>query len=113
MRISPIAGSPPHAVEQALTTLGRNIRTARLRRRLSRRQLAEKVGMSRYLMADIEAGKPTTAVAAYIGTLWALGLLDGVEALAHPDQDLEGKVLEAARRPTTAPKRGRALDDDF
>ena len=113
MRVSPIAGSPPHAVEQALTTLGRNIRTARLRRRLSRRQLAEKVGMSRYLVADIEAGKPTTAVAAYIGTLWALGLLDGVEALAHPDQDLEGKALEAARRPTTAPKRGRALDDDF
>ncbi len=113
MRVSPIAGSPPHAVEQALTTLGRNIRTARLRRRLSHKQLAEKVGMSRYLMADIEAGKPTTAVAAYIGTLWALGLLDGVEALAHPDQDLEGKALEAARRPTTAPKRGRALDDDF
>ena len=98
---------------RCLTALGRNIRTARLRRRLSRRQLAEKVGMSRYLVADIEAGKPTTAVAAYIGTLWALGLLDGVEALAHPDQDLEGKALEAARRPTTAPKRGRALDDDF
>ena len=113
MRVSPIAGSPPYAVEQVLTALGRNIRTARLRRRLSRRQLAEKVGMSRYLVADIEAGKPTTAVAAYIGTLWALGLLDGVEALAHPDQDLEGKALEAARRPTTAPKRGRALDDDF
>ena len=66
--------TPPEAVEQALVTLGRNIRTARRHRRLSRQQLAEKVGMSRYLMADIEAGKPTTAMAAYVGVLWALGL---------------------------------------
>jgi transcriptional regulator with XRE-family HTH domain len=113
MRVSKIAKSPPYAVEQALTTLGRNIRTARLRRRLSRERLAEKIGLSRYVMADIEAGKATTAVAAYIGALWALGLLDDFELLAHPDRDLEGKTLEASRRPATAPKRRKGLDDDF
>lgn len=113
MRISKIAESPPYAVEQALARLGRNIRTARLRRRLSREELAEKIGISRYLMADIEKGKPTTAIAAYLGALWALGLLDGMEAVADPDADLEGKTLEAARSPTTAPKRRKGLDDDF
>ena len=113
MRVSKIAASPPHAVAQALTALGRNIRTARLRRRLSRAQLAERIGISRAVMADVENGKPTTAVAAYIGALWALDLLGGMETLAHPDLDLEGKTLEAARAPTTAPKRRSELDDDF
>jgi ribosome-binding protein aMBF1 (putative translation factor) len=113
MRLSKIAESPPYAVEQTLTRLGRNIRTARLRRRLSHEELAEKIGISRSVMADIEKGKATTAVAAYIGALWALGLLESMEAVADPDRDLEGKTLEAARSPTTAPKRKQGLDDDF
>lgn len=112
-RISKISESPPYAVEEALRTLGRNIRTARLRRKLSREDLAEKIGISRYVMGDIENGKPTTAVAAYLGALWALGLLDDFGMVAHPDRDSEGKTLEAARRPTTSPKRTRELNDDF
>ncbi len=94
-------------------TLGRNIRTARLRRKLSHEDLARKIGISRYVMADIEKGKPTTAVAAYMGALWALGLLEGFAVVADPDQDLEGKTLEAARSPTTAPKHTKVFDDDF
>jgi transcriptional regulator with XRE-family HTH domain len=111
-RVSKIAQSPPHAVAQALTSLGRNIRTARLRRRLTREQLAQRIGTSRHALADIEKGKPTTAIAAYLGALWALGLLRQMEGLADPDSDLEGKTLESARRPKTAPKR-KAFDDDF
>lgn len=111
-RVSKIAESPPHAVAQALERLGRNIRTARLRRKLSREDLAKKIGISRYVMGDIERGKPTTAVVAYLGALWALGLLRQMDELADPDRDLEGKTLEAARSPKTAPKR-KAYDDDF
>ena len=111
-RTSKIAESPPHAVEQALITLGRNIRTARLRRKLARRELAERIGISRYVLADIERGKPTTGIVAYLGALWALGLLSQMDELADPDRDLEGKILEAARSPKTAPKR-KAFDDDF
>ena len=111
-RLSKIAKSPPHAVAQALTRLGRNIRTARLRRKLTQAELAERIGISRYVMADIEKGKPTTGIAAYLGALWALGLLTQMDELADPDRDLEGKTLESARSPKTAPKR-RAFDDDF
>ncbi len=111
-RVSKIAESPPHAVEQALARLGRNIRTARLRRKLSRSELGDRIGLSRYVMGDIERGKPTTAVAGYVGALWALGLLRQFDELADPDLDLEGKTLESARSPSTAPKR-RAYDDDF
>ena len=111
-RVSKIAASPPHAVAQALTRLGRNIRTARLRRKLSHEQLAERIGISRYVMADIEKGKPTTGIAAYLGALWALGLLKQIDGLADPDRDIEGKTLESARSPKTAPKR-KSFDDDF
>jgi transcriptional regulator with XRE-family HTH domain len=111
-RVSKISKSPPAAVEDILNRLGRNIRTARLRRKLSREELAERIGISRYVLADIEKGKPTTAIAAYLGALWALGLLQDMREVADPDRDEEGKILERARSPKTAPKR-KTLDDDF
>ena len=111
-RPTKISMSPPAAVEQALERLGRNIRTARLRRRLPQADLAERIGVSRFVVADIERGKPTTGVAAYLGALWALGLLDQMREVADPDRDEEGKTLERARSPMRARGR-RALSDDF
>jgi ribosome-binding protein aMBF1 (putative translation factor) len=111
-RISKISKSPPAEVDETLKQLGRHIRTARLRRRVSMQMLAERIGISRYVMADIENGKPTTAIAAYLGALWALGLLRDVKNIGHPDRDEEGKVLERSRSPRTAPKR-KSIDDDF
>ena len=104
--------SPPAAVEEALRRLGRNIRIARLRRQLRIQDLAERMGVSRFTVADLERGKPGTSGAAYLGALWALGLLDQAEELADPDRDEEGRVLESARAPRRA-ARPRRLDNDF
>lgn len=109
---SKITDMPPAAVEMALKRLGRNIRTARLRRQLRIEDVAEKMGASRYTVADLEKGKPGTSAAAYLGALWALGLLEQVHEVADPDRDEEGKALESARQPKSAPRR-RALDNDF
>jgi transcriptional regulator with XRE-family HTH domain len=111
-RISKISEAPPAAVEEALIRLGRNIRTARLRRRLTREDLAGRIGVSRQVLAQIEKGKPTTAMAAYLGALWALGLLRQMRDVADPDRDEQGKTLERARSPKAARKR-RKIDDDF
>jgi len=111
-RTSKISESPPEAVKSALRRLGGNIKTARLRRRLSQKELAGRIGISRYVLADVEKGKPSTSIAAYIGALWALSLLNQLQDLADPDHDEEGKILERSRAPWTAPKRQR-LDDDF
>ena len=111
-RVSKISKSPPAAVEDMLKRLGRNLRIARLRRKFSREELAERVGISRYVLADIEKGKPTTAIAAYLGALWVLGFLRDMREVADPDRDEEGKILERARSPKTAPKR-KTIDDDF
>lgn len=109
---SRIINSPPAAVEEALERLGRNIRTARLRRKLRIEDVAARMGASRFTVSDLEKGKPGTSAAAYFGALWALGLLEQARDLADPDRDQEGKVLESARSPKQA-RRPRALDNDF
>ncbi len=111
-RRSKIAESPPAAVEDALERLGRNIRTARVRRKLPQDELARRIGVSRFVVADIEKGKPGTGMAAYLGALWALGLLEDMRTVADPDHDEEGKTLERARRPKTAGP-PRTLSDEF
>lgn len=108
-----VANSPPAAVERVLLQLGRNIRIARLRRKLRMVDLAGRIGISRYVMADIEKGKSTTAIASYMGALWSLGLIGDMSIIADPDRDNEGKALEGARAPKTAAKRKKALDNDF
>ena len=111
-RRSKVSQAPPAAVQDAIERLGRHIRTARIRRKLPQAELARKIGISRFVVADIENGKPSTAIAAYVGALWAMGLVGDMAALADPDRDEEGKTLERARSPKTA-GRARAVDDDF
>lgn len=107
-----ITTCPPAAVEDVLRRLGGNLRTARLRRRLRIQDIAERLGTSRFTVANVEKGKPGASAAAYFGVLWALGLLEHADHLADPDQDEEGRILELARLPTQAPRR-RRLSDDF
>lgn len=108
-----ITKMPPTIVTTLLKRLGRNIKIARLRRALRLEDVAERVGISRYLLSAIEKGKPTASMAAYVGALWALGLTDGLNEVANPDNDKEGKAVEKKRLPKTAPKRRKELDNDF
>ena len=111
-RKNKIIQSPPAAVKETLERLGRHIRTARVRRKLPQDRLARRIGVSRFVVADIERGKPSTGIAAYLGALWALGLLENIRAVADPDRDEEGKILERARSPKTAGP-PRTLSDEF
>ncbi|MXV94782.1 MAG: helix-turn-helix domain-containing protein [Gemmatimonadetes bacterium] len=110
---SAITRSPPAAVAQALTRLGRNLRTARLRRQLRLQDVADRLGVSRLTIADLEKGKPSASAAAYLGALWSLGLLSQADNLGDPDRDEEGRILESVRRPQQARRRRRRLDNDF
>jgi transcriptional regulator with XRE-family HTH domain len=106
------AHAPPAAVEEAVSRLGANIATARLRRQWRQQDLAEKAGITRVTLAGIERGKLGTGIGAYVAVLWALGLDGDVALLAAPDRDLEGQTLEAARLPERARSSNR-LSDDF
>ena len=97
-----ITSCPPAAVEDILRRLGSNLRTARLRRRLRIQDIADRLGTSRFTVANVEKGRPGASAAAYFGVMWALGLLDDANGLADPDRDEEGRILESARLPTQA-----------
>jgi transcriptional regulator with XRE-family HTH domain len=107
-----LLAAPPYQVEQALTALGRNLRTARLRRNLTIEDVAGKIGVGRRVVADAERGKPSTGVAVYVALLWALGLIDQLADVADPSRDEEGQTLALARERTQA-RRKRTLNNDF
>lgn len=106
------AHAPLAAVHDEVHQLGANIEAARLRRRWTQQQLAEKAGITRSTLVAIEQGKLGTGIGAYASVLWALGLHGDVSRIASLERDEEGRTLEAARLPERArPPAG--LDDDF
>ena len=58
------AASAPAAVEEAARTLGARIRLARLRRRVSLRDLAQRAGVNHKTAAAVEAGSLLTGLGA-------------------------------------------------
>ena len=109
---TPLLTSTPYAVEQALKTLGANIRTARLRRNLSLQEVAEKIGVERHTVSAAEKGKPSTGIAIYAATLWVLGLIDQLAEVAEPARDEEGTTLSLSRERSRA-RASTGLSDDF
>lgn len=94
----------PNEVAERIKELGYRVRLARTRRRLLIAELAEKAGINRNTLNALELGKPGVALGVYVTVLWALGLEKTLEGVAHPDADLHGKTLEAARRPARVRK---------
>jgi DNA-binding XRE family transcriptional regulator len=107
-----LLGATPHQVEHALKKLGGDLKTARLRRNLTAQEVAQKIGTSRFVVADAEKGKPSTSIAAYAALLWAYGLIDGLAAVADPNKDEEGARLLLSRQPARARHR-REFNNDF
>jgi transcriptional regulator with XRE-family HTH domain len=107
-----LAEAPPYAVENAIRTLGINLKTARLRRNMTVAQAAARIGVGVRAVSAAESGKPTTAVVVYYSLLWLYGLLPPAEDLADPDFDTEGKRLASLRDPKRAGAR-KGMDNDF
>ena len=107
-----LLSTPPHAVDQAIRNLGKNLRVARLRRNLTLEEIAQTIGVSRRIVADAERGKPSTSIAVYIAILWALGLIEHLEDVAGPAKDEQGLALSLAHERAHA-RRQETLDNDF
>lgn len=87
----------PFAVGEKLRELGARVRTARQRRDLTVAELAAKAGINRNTLTKLEQGSPGVSVGAWLTVLWALGLDQTLDAVAHPDTDAHGRALEASR----------------
>ncbi len=104
--------APPYPVEQALTRLGENLRTARIRRNFTIDEVAQKIGTGRRAIMDAEKGKASTGIGIYVALLWVYDLLLPLNELANPAKDEQGLTLVASKERTRARKSG-GLDSDF
>ena len=76
-----------------LQTMGNQIRMARLRRKLSVDLVAERAGVSRATIWNIEKGSPNVAMGYYAVVLHAINNMDG-ELLNICKDDILGRELQ-------------------
>jgi transcriptional regulator with XRE-family HTH domain len=94
-----------------LEELGENIKLARLRRKLSAEQVAERAGISRSTLWQIEKGLPNVSMGYYAQVLFVLGLEKNLSAMAA--DDVLGRKLQDAEIlvKKRAPKRKIVKDE--
>ena len=91
---------------QILEQMGEQIKLARLRRRLSAELVAERAGISRATLWNVEKGSPSVAIGLYAAVLHALGNMDSDFLLVAKDDEL-GRTLQDLELPVRrrAPKK--------
>ena len=68
-----------------LTALGENIQLARLRRKFTAAQVADRAGMGRKTLYNIEMGSPSVSMGNYLQVLFVLGLQNDLINIAAND----------------------------
>jgi transcriptional regulator with XRE-family HTH domain len=87
-----------------LSAMGENIKLARLRRKLSTQQIAERANISRATLWQIEKGSPAVAMGIYCQVLFVLGLEKDLSKVAFEDPAGK-KLMEDGLLKKRAPKR--------
>lgn len=81
------------STEKILETMGEQIKLARLRRQLSVELVAERAGISRATLWNVEKGSPSVAIGIYAAVLHALNNMDKDLLLVAKD-DAFGKKMQ-------------------
>jgi transcriptional regulator with XRE-family HTH domain len=92
-------------LEKLLAQFGENLKLSRLRRKLTTQQVAERAGITRTTLWQIEKGAPHVSLAAYAQVLLVLGMERDLLKLATDDE--LGRRLQDAQLVTgkRAPKK--------
>jgi transcriptional regulator with XRE-family HTH domain len=93
------------SVKKILIEFGENIKLARLRRKLSTEQVAERANISRSTLWMVEKGTPGVSIGTYLQVLFILGLEKDFLKVASDDE--LGRKLQDAKLITKkrAPKK--------
>jgi transcriptional regulator with XRE-family HTH domain len=91
--------SLPLPVRRAVRKLGRDIREARLRRRIPAAVLAERASISRTTLFKLEKGDPGVSIGIIGTVLFVLSLDDRLTEIADVRRDEQGLALDEERLP--------------
>ncbi len=81
--------------QKTISVLGENIKLARLRRKFSAEQVAQRADISRPTLVSIEKGNPNVTIGAYVKVLSVLGLENDIMEVAKDDN--LGRRLQDAK----------------
>jgi DNA-binding XRE family transcriptional regulator len=91
--------SIPFPVRRALLKLGKDIREARIRRRIPTAVMANRASITRMTLYKIERGSPSVSIAAYSTVLFILGMIDRFAGIADAKFDEMGRSLAEEQLP--------------
>lgn len=100
-KASPSLVALPPQVTSSLVRLGEHLALARVRRKESQRQWAERIGISVPTLVRMERGDPGVSMGIYATALWMMGRANQLADLADPVHDvgaLELDIRAASRR---------------
>jgi hypothetical protein len=92
-------GTLPLPARRALLKLGKDIREARIRRRIPTAVMAGRALFTRMTLYKIERGDPTVSVGAYATVLFVLGMIERFSQIADSKFDEVGRSLDEERLP--------------
>lgn len=90
----------PLPVKRALTKLGSDIKSARLRRRIPATVMAERAFITRMTLAKAEKGDAGVSLGIYATILFVLGMTNRLAELADVTTDEVGLQLQDEQLPT-------------
>ena len=95
----------PDEVMNQICVYGERVRIARMRRRWSQAELAERMGVERRTVSRLERGSPGVGIGALLAALWVLDMWKTTRNVADPAADAVGTFLEKQRTPKQARRR--------
>jgi transcriptional regulator with XRE-family HTH domain len=93
--------------EEILAELGHRLAVARIRSRITQKELAAKAGISASTYRRLENGAGLGSVEAFVAVLRALRIVDRLEIVLPPDRPSPREIFEQESRRKPLPRRVR------